>query len=87
MVVKRKQRLHDVSAIAFSLLQIAANVGNCPPKAEVTSSNLVGRANQINNLDAVHGHDFDASNHIAITVVRFSIIERAQSFVISLIPE
>src|SRR5215831_12386634 len=30
--------------------QIDANLGNCPPKAEVTSSNLVGRANTLNEL-------------------------------------
>jgi hypothetical protein len=31
-------------------LQTAANLGNCPPKAEVTSSNLVGRASDFKKL-------------------------------------
>src|SRR6476661_9955404 len=34
--------------------QPIAKLGNCPPKAEVTSSNLVGRANDFKALPALH---------------------------------
>jgi hypothetical protein len=44
MVVKRKHRSTGISAIIGCLLQTVANLGDCPPKAEVRGSNPFGRA-------------------------------------------
>jgi hypothetical protein len=43
------KRLADISECRLHVLHLG-DAASCPPKAEVTSSNLVGRAKQINQL-------------------------------------
>ena len=56
--LNRQQKYSTDNILKVSLLcslrklsQLGANVGNCPPKAEVVSSNLAGRASCVQNRE------------------------------------